>query len=211
MKKSLLPFVVLFGVSVTLRAQTPVLADDVILTPSFFITIFSGLVLALVFQFLLTAVSIAAGVTAIGDVKKKFVKAQARPGGSDKDRDQTFEQDYSSDTPMGVKLSTAFGIWSVITTCIALFGATALALNLSTIESSNINAAIALVIWGLFFLILFYLEAKVARTLIGNLISTATSGLKASAGAISSMFSSSPETKMEKRSGPYPPKGPFGI
>jgi hypothetical protein len=190
-------FLVAMLATSTIHAQTPVLADDVILTPSFFITILAGVILALTFQFILTAISVAAGITAIGDVRKSYVKSKVEPSNSASHEDYEFDQDYSSDTATGVKITTAFGIWSLITTCIALFGATALALNLNMVESSYINITTSLVIWGLFFLILFYLEAKMASTLIGNLISTATSGLKASASAVSSLFAPSPEKKIE--------------
>jgi len=194
MKK--LCYIAMLGFFTPVAAQTPVLADDVILTPSFFITILAGVILALAFQFILTAISVAAGITAIGDVREKYVISRVHPSDSnDKDREQ--DQDYSSDTAMGVKITTVFGIWSLITTCIALFGATALALNLSTIESAPVNTTVALVIWALFFLILFYLEAKVARTVVGNLISTATSGIKASTDAVAQMFSPSEKSKAE--------------
>ena len=178
-------------------AQVPVVTDDVIITPSFFITILAGVILALAFQFILTALSVAAGISAIGDVKKNYVKSKVEPGSSNTQDNRNFDQDYSSGTAIGVKITSAFGIWSVITTCIALFGATALALNLNVVESDSINTTTALVIWALFFLILFYLEAKVARTLIGNLISAATSGLKSSASMLSSFLTPSPESKIE--------------
>lgn len=177
--------------------QTPVLVDDVVVDPSFFITIFAGVILALAFQFILTAISVAGGVTAIGDVKKNYVKSKVEPGDSKVSEEYEFDQDYSSGTSMGVKITTVFGIWSVLTTCLALFGATALALNLNVIESEWINITTSLVIWGLFFLILFYLEAKIARTLIGNLISAATTGLRSSANMIGSLLAPSPESKIE--------------
>lgn len=39
-------------------------------------TIIAGVILALAFQVILTAISVAAGITAIGDIKEKYVKAQ---------------------------------------------------------------------------------------------------------------------------------------
>lgn len=189
-------FLAFFGGGTTMAAQTPVLADDVILTPSFFVTIVSGVILALAFQFILTVISVAAGITAIGDFREKYVESKVHPSESDGDGNE-FDQDYSSDTAMGVKITSAFGIWSLVTTCIALFGATALALNLSTIESAPVNTTVALVIWALFFLILFYLEAKVAKTVIGNLISTVTSGFKASSDTVTNLFSPSDKSRAE--------------
>ena len=178
-------------------SQIPVIANDVIVDSNFFIAILAGVILALAFQFILTAISVAAGVTAVGDIKRNYAKSKAEPKGNSVKDEHTFDQDNSSDTPMGVKITTAFGIWSVVTTSIALFGATALALNLNLIESEWTNITTALTIWGLFFLILFYLEAKIARTLIGNLIAAATSGLRSSAEMIGTMLAPSPEKKIE--------------
>ena len=189
---------VTFLSSIVRGIQQPIVAvDDIQISSNFFLAIFAGVVLALAFQFILTAVSAAAGVTAIGNIKKDFVKSKVDPSGNSVKDEFTYNQDDSSGMSTGVKITTAFGIWSVLTTCIALFGATALALNLSVVESSLTNIVTSLVIWALFFLILFYLETRIAGSLIGNLISAATSGLKSSATAIGSMFATSPEVKIE--------------
>ncbi|MGB3149653.1 MAG: hypothetical protein WBB27_03235 [Maribacter sp.] len=179
-------------------SQAPLIAQDILVDSTFFVTILAGVILALAFQFILTAISVAGGVSAMGNIKENYVSSKIRPGDSSDANDQEFDQDYSSGTSTGVKITSAFGIWSLITTCLALFGATALALNLNVIESEWINITTSLVIWGLFFLILFYLEAKIARTLIGNLISAATSGLRSSANMIGSIFTPSSEKKIEK-------------
>ncbi len=176
--------------------QVPV-ANDIIVDSNFFIVIAAGVILALAFQFILTAVSVAAGVTAIGDVKKSYVKSKVNPASSDTENEHEFDQDASPDMAMGVKITTVFGIWSLITTCIALFGATALALNINVLETAATNTTTALVIWGLFFLILFYLETRIVGSLLGNLFSAVSTGLKSSAGTLSSMFTASPDKKIE--------------
>lgn len=181
--------------------QSPILVDDVAIDPDFLITILAGVVLAMAFQFILTAISVAAGVSAIGDVKRSYVLSKVEPD-DDKVRDEGhYDQDHSTGSSSGVKITTAFGIWSVVTTCLALFGATALALNLNVVESLWLNITTSLVVWGLFFLLLFYLEAKIARTLIGSLISAATSGLRSSVDMIGSMLTPSPESKVENMVG----------
>ncbi|MDO6821318.1 hypothetical protein [Zobellia sp. 1_MG-2023] len=167
--------------------QHPII-DDITISPNYFITILSGVILALIFQFILTAVSVAAGVTSIGNLKKSYAESKANV---------EEEDDDSTNMTAGVKYTSMFGIWSLITTSIALFGATALALNINVIESSASNISTALVIWGLFFLILFYLETKVVGSLLGNLVTAITSGFKSSAGAITSMFETSPYQKAD--------------
>lgn len=50
---------------------------------------------------------------------------------------------------------------------------------------------------GNFFILLFYLESKVANSLVGGLINTATSGLRASGEAVKGIFTSSREAQMK--------------
>src|SRR5690606_30841318 len=172
MKKIILiSTLMLTGVSV--QAQEEILVtDDLMLTPQFIVAIIAGVILALAFQVILTAISVAAGITVVGDVKEKYVKA----GLPDKDNsgsEDTYNQEYDIDTPTGVKVTSVFGIWCVITTSLALFGATTQAINLSVISVLITSITMALVIWGLFFLILFYLEVRLVNTVLGGLINTA--------------------------------------
>jgi len=172
--------------------------DAATINSQFFVAIIAGVLLALFFQVILTALSVAMGITMIGNVKQNYVDSKVNPSSSTNERDFKFDQDYnSSDTSAGVKISTAFGIWSLFTTAISLFGACALALNLSFFGSVASNITVALVIWALFFLILFYLEARIVNTIIGGLITTATSGLKTSANVIKGLFTKSENEKIE--------------
>jgi len=168
--------------------QRPII-NDVAITPNFFVTILSGVILALIFQIILTAISVAAGVTSVGNFKKSYAKSKVEMDESDNNNDHNMN--------VGVKYTSMFGIWSLITTSIALFGATALALKINVVESTFSNITTALVIWGLFFLILFYLETKIVGSLLGNLVTAVTSGFKNSANAISSMFETSPYKKVD--------------
>jgi hypothetical protein len=105
--------------SATTEFQSVLPANDIYVSPNFFIVIFAGVVIALAFQFILTAISAAAGVSAIGNVKESYVNAKVDPSGNKAKENHDYNEDSSSDTSMGVKITTAFGIWSVITTCIA--------------------------------------------------------------------------------------------
>ena len=169
--------------------------DTATINSQFFVAIISGVLLALVFQILLTALSVALGISMVGNLKQSYVDSKVIP--KDNSDDHTFDQDYSSGISTGVKVSSAFGIWSLITTALALFGACALALNLSFFGSVASNITVALVIWALFFLILFYLETRIVNTVVGGLVTTATSGLKSSANTIKELFTSSPEKKVQ--------------
>ena len=197
MKNSIFTIGLILFSNLALCAQTVVVDDGMNISSNFFIVIIAGVILALAFQFILTALSVAVGVTAIGDVRETFVKSNANPGKDSDPDDYKFDQDYGNVTPMGVKITSGFGIWSVITTSIALFGATAIAINLSTYISVPISLSIALVVWALFFIILFYFEARIANTVIGGLINTAVSGLRASSTALQSLFTPSDAKKAD--------------
>jgi len=172
---------------------------DATFTPNFFIAILAGVLLALVFQLILTALSVAIGITAIGDVREMYTKNRLNTDDSKNEvRDEyEFDQDYNSGTNLGVKITTGFGLWSVITTCISLFAATAIAIKLSLFNIDGTAIALGLVVWSIFFIILFYLEFKFANTVIGGLINTAMSGLRSTAGMVKDVFAPSDQKKMQ--------------
>jgi hypothetical protein len=177
---------------------TQVKIDTTTINSQFFVAIIAGVLLALIFQVLLTALSVALGISMIGNLKQSYVDSKVKPKSNSDTDDYTFDQDYDSGTSTGVKISSAFGVWSLFTTALALFGACALALNLSFFGSVASNLTVALVIWALFFLILFYLETRIVNTVVGGLVTTATSGLKSSANAVKQLFTSSQEKKVQK-------------
>src|SRR5690606_7843629 len=191
MKKRFLAVVFTLISPMSLLAQgTPVEGyTESIITPHFFLAILAGVLLALGFQFILTAVSVALGITAIGDLKESYVENKYKIKDDDDDDD-----DDGMDT--GTMITTGFGLWSVITVGLSLFGATALAINLSLIANPVIAITLGLVIWATFFILLFYLESKLVNTLIGGLINTATAGLRASGEAVKGIFSTSKEKQI---------------
>tara|TARA_B100000929_G_C15509541_1_gene419858 strand:+ start:3399 stop:5150 length:1752 start_codon:yes stop_codon:yes gene_type:complete len=171
---------------------------DTIISPQFFITVIAGVILALGFQFILTALSVAAGITAIGDVKKSYVENKNHTTGKHNFKDNgNQEEENTSSVSTGKMVTTGFGIWSTLTVAISLFGATAFAMNLSLVASPLIAITLALVIWACFFILLFYLETKVVNTFVGGLINAATSGLRSSASAVKDMFAPSEAAKVE--------------
>lgn len=191
--------------TVAMQAQNPETNEagywvDSVITPHFFIAVIAGVLLAMGFQFILTALSVAAGITAIGDIKEKYVESKYHPNHKDNLHDTDHDSDNDDDDDgmdTGTMVTTGFGAWSVITTVLSLFGATALAINLALIASPVIAITLGLVIWATFFILLFYLESKVVNSLVGGLINTATSGLRASGEAVKNMFSTSKETQMK--------------
>lgn len=192
MKKHLFTFLLLLS-STFVWSQDAALVTDIVATSNYWITLIVGVLLAITFQLLLTALSVAVGVTAVGDIKKIYVENKYSQYGDNDDDD---DSDNSS-TNTGVMITSGFGIWSVITTAIALFASTYIALGLTPIRNDEISIILSLAIWASFFLILLYLEGRMISTVVGNLISTAVAGLKASGQAIQSMFSPSPTSQVQ--------------
>ncbi len=200
-KKIIFIFTFLFTAYATYATSTQIEIDTSTINSQFFIAIISGVLLALVFQIILTALSVALGISMVGNLKEAYVKNKVNPDNISNEN-YNFNQDYGKiGVSTGVKVSSAFGIWSLLTTAISLFGASALALNLSFFGNVASNLTVALVIWALFFLILFYLETRIVNTVIGGLVTTATSGLKSTANMVQSLFASSREKKVENMVG----------
>lgn len=147
---------------------------------NFFIAVIAGVILALGFQLLLTALSVAGGITAVGNIREK--------GHSDssKDRQRTHQDHYDDDDNgmnIGQKVSTGLGAWTLITTSIALFFASLFAVKLGLIGANFIGATLGLVIWAAFFMVVTYLEVNMVTSLVGGLASTVKSSLS-SAGSV---------------------------
>lgn len=187
MKKTILTFIFSMIAIVSQAGTISIAGAREFLYSDFIISIIAGVLLALIFQILLTALSVAFGITMIGNVKKSFVENRVNPSGDSGERDGI----------SGFKISTAFGMWSLLTTSIALFTASGLALNLSYFGTLLSNMTLALVIWSLFFIILFYIETKIVHTVVGSLVTTATSGLMASAEMVRQLFRKSDTIKTE--------------
>lgn len=159
-----------------------------VLEPRYFAAIFAGLVLAVGIQFILSALSVAIGISAVGDVRQKYVDSKY-------DIDSDYEDDDSGDHDH-FPITSALGVWNLVTVSVSLFLATALAIHLAVVVSIVGSIAIGLTIWALFFILMFYLETLVANTILSSLINIATSGVRASASAIKGAFSSSKEQKI---------------
>ncbi len=177
----------------SIPASAQIIAEPVagaIATPQFLVSLLAGVLLAIGFQVLLTALSVAIGVTAVGNIQ---TSANAPDNKKSKDKDH----DSTDTTPMGVKISSGLGIWTMITVTIALFFASLLAVKLSLVGNVIIGVTLGLVIWATFFTAMAYLEIKSVGSLLGTLISTVLSGIKSSASAVQSLFSGSPYSKIE--------------
>lgn len=182
--------------STTLSAQNTTQLTELNSLPNFLITILAGVLLSFGFQFLLTALSVAVGVTSTNNLKGKWV--ENRYGNDDDENDdESNNYDYNSGISTGVKITSALGIWNILTVAPSLFAGTALALMLTPITDTMVNITLALVIWAAFFMLLFYLESRMLGTLIGGLINTAVAGLKSTKNSIQSLVMPSPQRQIQ--------------
>lgn len=182
---------------------------------NFFVCIVAGVLLALGFQLLLTSLSVAGGITAVGNIRKKVHKTghdkehrenrkddRKREDHEYKDnKKQYYKKDdhkkhrhYEDNDDDGMnpveKVSTGLGAWTMITTSIALFFASLFAVKLGLIGANFIGATLGLVIWASFFMIITYLEINTVASLVGGLASTVKSSLT----SVGSVFSKSQES-----------------
>jgi hypothetical protein len=171
-------------------AVTPARAAILFSSPHFFAALLVGLALAIAFALALTHFSVAAGISAVGPVDKKG------PGRSEKGG-KNIKEGKGDEGPMETvrKITTAYGLWSLITASIALFFASWLAVKISLSGSVVIGAILGLTIWGLFYIATTLLQVGAVTSLVGSLIHTAALGFRSMGQAASSLLGSSPEEK----------------
>ncbi|MGB3268185.1 MAG: MFS transporter [Microcoleus sp.] len=128
--------------------------------PQFFIALIAGVVLACAFQLLLTNLSVAAGLSYIG---------------------QSHDDGHQSDSsgPPVRHIGSKVGTWTLITVTVALFFACLLAVKLSLITSPVLGAIVGLVVWAAYFSLLVWVSSTTVGSLIGSVVNTATSGVQA--------------------------------
>jgi len=134
----------------------------------FFITLIAGVVLACAFQLLLTNLSVAAGLSYMGQ--------------SHEDGDHQSDSGSSPVRHIGRKVGT----WTLITVTIALFFACLLAVKLSFVTSPGLGAILGLVVWATYFSMLVWVSSTTVGSLVGSVVNTATSGFQAIVGTAAS-------------------------
>ncbi|MCU0550553.1 MAG: MFS transporter [Leptolyngbya sp. Prado105] len=132
--------------------------------PQFLLALFSGLVMAFAFQFLLTNLAVA------------FVATPGTP----KD---TGESESLGHAVRGIE--TKLGLFVLVSVSIALFAANFLAVKLSLVNSTTLGAIVGVVVWSTYFTLLVWLGSNALGSLLGSFISAATSGVQGIMGAAS--------------------------
>ncbi len=126
-------------------------------SPNFVLALVAGVLMAVAFQLLFANLAIA---------------VIAAPDSPNKDNDNS----DLGDTIRGIETKVGLGL--LISVSIALFGACFLAVKLSLVESSLLGATTGIVIWSIFFTLLTWLGSTTLGSLLGSVISTATTGIQ---------------------------------
>lgn len=157
-------------IPVTGEVLTPEEASLVFSGPKFLVALLAGVLMAFAFQLLLTNFSVAVGISSLGIGRGSDDESEGLGG---KVR----------------KVETAIGLWALVTATIALFGASFLAVKLSLIESSYLGAIVGVVIWSAYFTLIMWLGSNRVGSLIGTVVSTATSGFQGIMGTATAALS----------------------
>ena len=148
---------------------------------NFFTALFTGLIIALAIQLLLTGLSVATGIT--------FFKPEEKIAPSGKEQQSS---EKSSSATSVVTMSNSFGLWAFITAVLAVFTASWMGVELSGLDAAWPAVIMGLVIWGTFYIVMTALETTIATTMIGSLYNAATAGLRTAGRSFGAMFGKSP-------------------
>jgi hypothetical protein len=210
-------FLAAFGLT-PLAAQQELAVGQTLITytPHFFMAVVGGVILAIGFQLLLTSLSVASGISLIGNVEETFTSSDEEGKPSRKGDQQAFtreseaggaktlshEQEEGEKSSEGmspiVKISNAIGIWTVVTASVSLFFASLLAVRLTLVGTVWMGITLGLIIWAAFFATMAYLEIRSVSTLIGGVLTAAFSGMRASFASARNVFAGSPQSQLAK-------------
>lgn len=209
-------FLAAFGLT-PLAAQQDLAVGQTLITytPHFFMAVVGGVILAIGFQLLLTSLSVASGISLVGNVEEAFTPSEEEKrersregekeavtreptegGAKTLSREREDEEASEEGTSPIVKISNAIGAWTVVTASISLFFASLLAVRLTLVGTVWMGITLGLIIWAAFFATMAYLEIRSVSTLIGGIFTAAFSGMRASFATARNVFSASPQTKL---------------
>jgi len=153
----------------------------------FYLAIIVGVILAISFELILTHLSVAAGISAVGPLDQREAK---RPSAERRTGEET--------TTMAAvtKTTNLFGIWTLVTATISLFFASWLAVRLSTTLDVFHGLVLGLAIWALFYIVMTALQVTALTSLVGALMQTAIGGLRSAYKATTAVFGKSEEDRI---------------
>jgi|GEM_PF-6376157 hypothetical protein len=174
-----------------LGPNSSLLDSEMITSPNFLVTIVAGVLMALGFQFILTNLSVALGITSLGDIKSKTKRLlhKKRHEESYEGREEAQDRSNATTTHTASKFMSITGIWALVTGSISLFFASLLAVKLTLIESNVIGFTLGLVIWAVYSLVMLYLESRAIGSVISGVWGAAIGAIRSGISGAGSLFS----------------------
>ena len=139
----------------------------------FFFCLVAGILIAFAFQWILTSLSLATGLSALGGSKGKPDKAWNR-----------YREDKSGPGSKARRIGAGLGLWAMITTGLALFCASWLAAELMRFGTRAEAVILGLAIWSGYMMAMMWIEAAALGSLLGTVMAVFRDGLKLAAGPL---------------------------
>ena len=146
-----------------------IVENDTLFSGHFFLALVVGVLMAFAFQLLFTNLAIA---------------VIAAPDSSPHDRNL----DNSNNSSDSVGIETKVGLGLLVSVSIALFAASFLAVKLSLVANPELGAITGVTIWSVFFTLLTWFGSTTLGSLLGSIISAATTGIQSLLGTGTAML-----------------------
>jgi hypothetical protein len=164
----------------------------------FYLAIVVGVILAISFELILTHLSVAAGISAVGPFDKRKVYRPKKEWTPSRPAEEKGPPEEEESTTMAAvtKATNLVGIWTLVTATISLFFASWLAVRLSTTLDVFHGLVLGLAIWALFYIFMTVIQVTALTSLVGSLIQTAIGGLRSAYKATTAVFGKSEEDRI---------------
>lgn len=152
-----------------------------------FFALLAGILLAYAFQWILTCISAATGITVMGKATRKMRRSyysEDRDRHEDREeRDERGERGTEWEKP-AQKIQAGASLWVLVTLSISTFCAAWLAAEMIGFGGRTEAVVLGLTVWAGFMLSMMWLEASMLGALLGNLMGAFKNGLQAAAAPI---------------------------
>jgi len=147
-----------------------------------------GLLTALAFQFLLTNLGIAVGISLLAIRSNNRDRSDS--DSSDDSLESSQDDEFESDKPVS-HISTMAGFGILFTVNLVLFAACFLAAKFSQVSSPITGAIEGIVIWSAYFLLLLWISSTAVSSLVGSVLGATAGGVRQIVSTLTTALSSS--------------------
>ena len=166
----------------------PVVANYELETISFFTALLCGVLLTLAFQWVLSTLTAAIGVSVI----PKATEDKNKSGSSS-------DNNSGGTSNVGVKITSAVGFWSILTFSLSVFFASFIASTVFIGVHPWYGVTLGLAVWAASLIIMIYLDMKAVSSFTNGVVSVLKNTFSSVGSAVQSVFTPSTEKALEKR------------